>query len=108
VFWGAVAGAVIVMIVGFKYGGWITGGSAEADALQRSKAAVVVALAPLCVERFNRAPDAPANLIALKKADSWSQGDFVAKGGWATMTATSPADQVSDVAKACATLLAGV
>jgi len=105
--WGAIAGAVIVAIAGFKYGGWVTGGTAEADAVQRSKAAVVVALAPVCVERFKGATDASANLIALKKVDSWSQGEFVVKGGWATISATSPADQVSDVAKACATLLTG-
>jgi hypothetical protein len=104
--WGAVGGAIAVAIVGFSWGGWVTGGKANTDATQRSNAAVVVALAPVCVERFNRAPDAPANLAALKKADSWAQGDFVEKGGWATSPGSPPPEQLSAVARACASLLA--
>jgi hypothetical protein len=94
------------MIVGFTWGGWNTGGKAEAEATQRANAAVVTALAPICVERFQRATDASGNLAALKKIDSWSQGEFVEKGGWATMPGAEAGDQVSAVAKACALLLA--
>ena len=65
-----------------------------------------VALAPICVEKFQHATDVPTNLAALKKTDSWSQGDFVEKGGWATVAGTNPPAQVTAVAKACALLLA--
>ena len=106
VVWGMVSGAVLATIVGFTWGGWVTGGKAEAEATQRSNAAVVVALAPVCVERFRRAPDVAGNLAELKKVESWSQGDFVEKGGWATAPGAKASDQVSAVAKACATLLA--
>ena len=104
--WGMAGGAIAAAIVGFSWGGWVTGSRAESDATQRANAAVVVALAPVCVERFQRATDASANLAALKKADSWSQGDFVEKGGWATAPGSKAHDQVSAVAKACAVLLA--
>ena len=104
--WGMLAGAVIASIVGFTWGGWVTGGRAEADATQRANSAVVAALAPVCVERFQQAADVPGNLAALKKVDSWSQGEFVEKGGWATIAGAKPTDQVSTVAKACALLLA--
>jgi len=104
--WGIAGGAVLAAIVGFTWGGWVTGGKAEAEATQRANAAVVVALAPVCVERFQRAPEVSANLAALKKVDSWSQGEFVEKGGWATAPGSKPSDQVSAVAKACASLLA--
>lgn len=104
--WGMAGGAIAAMIVGFSWGGWVTGGSAEAAAAQRANAAVVVALAPVCVERFQRASDVPANLDALKKVDTWSQGDFIEKGGWAAAPGSKPSDQVSAVAKACALLLA--
>ena len=104
--WGIAGGAVLAAIVGFTWGGWVTGGKAEAEATQRASAAVVVALAPVCVERFQRAPEMSANLAALKKVDSWSQGDFVEKGGWATAPGAKASDQVSAVAKACASLLA--
>ena len=105
--WGVAGGAIAAAIVGFTWGGWVTGGRAEADATQRVNAAVVVALAPVCVEKFQRAAGVADNLAALKKVDSWSQGDFVEKGGWATVTGSKSPDQVSAVAKACALLLTG-
>ena len=106
VLWGAVGGAIAVAIVGFQWGGWVTGGSAEADATRRADAAVVVALAPVCVDRFQHTAEAASNLAELKKADSWSQGEFVEKGGWATLSPQSTPEQISAVAKACALLLA--
>jgi hypothetical protein len=104
--WGMVGGAVVAAFAGFTWGGWVTGGKAEADATQRANAAVVSALAPVCVQRFQTGADSETNLAALKKVESWSQGDFIEKGGWATAAGTKPADQVSAVAKACALLLA--
>ena len=103
--WGVVGGAIALAIVGFTWGGWVTGSNAATEASQRAEAAVVVALAPVCVEKFQGAAEAPANLAALKKADSWSQGDFIEKGGWATVPGNNPPAQVSAVAKACASLL---
>ena len=105
-FWGAAGGAFAATIIGFAWGGWVTGGRANTDAAQRANAAVVAALAPVCVERFQRATDVSANLAALKKTDSWSQGEFVEKGGWATTPGEKPYDQLSAVAKACAVMLA--
>jgi len=104
--WGIAGGAILAAIAGFTWGGWVTGGKAEADAVQRANTAVVAALAPVCVERFQHGPDAPGALAALKKADSWSQGEFIEKGGWATIPGAKATDQVSAVAKACASLLA--
>ena len=94
-------------IVGFSWGGWVTGGRADTDATQRASTAVVAALAPVCVAKFQGTPEVVANLAALKKVDSWAQGDFVEKGGWATVPGSSSPERVSAVAKACATLLAG-
>ncbi len=92
-------------IIGFTWGGWVTSGKAETEASQRAEAAVVGALAPICADKFQHAGDVAANSAALKKADSWSQGDFVEKGGWATLPGPSNPDQLSAVAKACAALL---
>jgi hypothetical protein len=105
--WGIVGGAVALAIVGFSWGGWITGGKAEASAQTRVNDAVVAALAPVCVEKFQRAGEASANLVALKKVETWSQGEFVEKGGWATVPGTHSPERMSAVAKACALLLAG-
>jgi len=105
--WGIVGGAVALAIVGFSWGGWITGGKAEVAAQTRVDDAIVAALAPVCVEKFQRAGEAPANLVALKKVDTWSQGEFVEKGGWAAVPGTHSSGRTSAVAKACALLLAG-
>ena len=105
VLWGIAGGAVAAAIIGFTWGGWVTGSKAEAEATQRANTAVVVALAPACVEKFRGTADVAANLAELKKADSWSQGAFIEKGGWATLPGKIAPDQVSAVAKACAGLL---
>lgn len=102
--WGAAGGAIAVAIVGFTWGGWVTGSRADTDATQRADTAVVAALAPVCVAKFRSAPDVSTNLAALRKAESWTQGDFIEKGGWASAAGASK-EQVSAVAKACATSL---
>jgi hypothetical protein len=105
--WGGAIGAAALAIVGFAWGGWTTGGKAEASAQIRVDDAVVAALAPVCVDRFQHATQAPDNLVALKKVDQWSQGEFIEKGGWAVLPGTHSSQRVSAVAKACAVLLAG-
>lgn len=101
--WGAVVGAIALAIVGFTWGGWVTGASAELKAKQRAELAVVTALVPICVDKFRQQADASANLVELKKVSSWQQGSFIEKGGWATMPGSSSPDMA--VARACAELL---
>jgi hypothetical protein len=105
--WGVIGGAIAMAIVGFTWGGWVTSARAESDAMQRSNAAVVAALAPVCAQRFNAAPAAANNLVELKKVDSWSRSDFVEKGGWATLPGKDAADKQSAIARACAEILTG-
>ena len=100
---GAVAGAVIVAIVGFSWGGWVTGSTADAMASDRAEAAVVSALTPLCVAKFKGGTDAMAQMAALKEAKSWEQGNFVKDGGWADLPGGGGGD--IDLARACATAL---
>lgn len=101
--WGAIGGAAALAIIGFSWGGWVTGGTAEEKAKQRSEKAVVTALAPICVEQFRANANASQNLDALRKVSTWQQGSFVEKGGWATMPGSTSAD--TQVASACAELL---
>ena len=39
-FWSVVAAVILTMIVGFSWGGWVTGGTAQKDAEVAAKAAV--------------------------------------------------------------------
>ena len=91
---GIAVGAVASVVIGFSWGGWMTGGSANKLAAARADTAVVAALTPVCVEKFLQNSDATANLAALQKISTyWEQGDYVVKGGWATGY---------DLARACA------
>jgi hypothetical protein len=101
---GAVLGAVATMAIGFSGGGWMLGSAARQMADDRASAAVVAALAPICVDKFQRQADAAAKLIELKKMVAWNQASFVAAQGWATMPG-SGAPKTLAVARACADLL---
>jgi hypothetical protein len=101
--WGAAGGAITLAIIGFTWGGWVTQSTAEREARTRSSTALVAALSPICVAKFQQQANATEQLAEFKKIRSWQQGDFIAKGGWATMPGSSFPN--SDVAKACATAL---
>ena len=72
---GAVAGAIATMFVGFYWGGWSLGSTADKMAKQRSELAVIAALAPVCADKFRALPDAEAKQVALSKVDSWKRRD---------------------------------
>ena len=85
VLWSAAGGAVVWWIVLSAVFGWMPAGSAETKAEARAEAAVLGALAPICVERFNQDADREQKLVALKKENSWQRDAFIIKQGWATM-----------------------
>ena len=102
--WGAVGGAVALAIVGFTFGGWVTGGKAKELAQQQSDKAVTAALAPICVDKFRHAQNADDNLGKLNAISySWEKGTYVSQGGWATLPGN--AEPNSAVAQACAEVL---
>jgi hypothetical protein len=101
--WGAVAGAVALAIVGFTWGGWMTGGSAVEMASKQAETAVVAVLAPICVERFQQDPNSAEKLAALKETTSYKQADFIEEGGWATMAGSE--EPSPGTARACANML---
>ena len=91
VLWGAVAGAVAMLAVGFWGLGWTTAGSAEKFATARAETAVVAALVPFCV--------AKAQLDGVKLAKfhseettSWTRSQFVRDAGWASLSSEKSND----------------
>ncbi|MGH7006568.1 MAG: hypothetical protein ACREIP_21690 [Alphaproteobacteria bacterium] len=102
--WGAAGGAIAVAIIGFAWGGWVTGSTAEKIAKQRTETAVVAALTPVCVAKFQSGTDSQVHFAALKKISAWEQGSYVEKGGWANMPGSATAN--SDLARACAEAIA--
>jgi hypothetical protein len=101
--WSAAIGAALCAIVGFTWGGWVTGSTSRKDAGVAAHNATVAALAPLCAERFRAQGDAPARLAELNKASTWERSTFVEKSGFASLPGTTTGD--SDIARACVELL---
>ena len=101
--WGAAGGAIALAIIGFGWGGWVTGASAAQFAKKNADSAVVAILSPICVKQFQAQADAPAKLEELKKISSYQQAGFVEKGGWATMPGSDT--PIVGVAAGCATIL---
>src|SRR5689334_7160813 len=101
---GAVVGAVVAIVVGFSWGGWVTGGSASKQAAVAAHEGKVTALASICADRFRAQGDAAVKIGELGKVSSWDRGGFIERSGFAVMPGSKTAD--SDVARACAESLA--
>ena len=101
--WGAVVGAIALAVIGFTWGGWVTGGNATEAAGQTARTAVIAALAPICATQFRDQADAAAKLAELKALGSYERSDFIVKGGWATMPGSEA--PVSGVAYSCVDIL---
>jgi len=102
--WGVAAGAIALAFIGFNWGGWMTGSTAERLAGARADGAIVAALTPICVTQFQAGPKARASLAALKETKTWEQADYVRDGGWATMPGAT-GEPNREVAAACAEAL---
>lgn len=101
---GAGAGAVAIAIVGFSWGGWVTGSSAQKMASDEARMEVVAALVPICVEQSRLDPNATATLASLMDQSAYKRRDMLMDTGWATMPGADDADR--NVAKACMETLA--
>ncbi len=100
---GAVVGAVATLVIGFGYAGFTLATTAKTMADAAAADAVVAAMAPICVDQFQRATSAADNLNALKKVDNLEQAAFIEKGGWAVMPGSNSVGP--GVTQACAALL---
>jgi len=99
---GAAVGAVATIFVGFSWGGWSLGSTAEKMAKERSEVAVVAALAPVCADKFRALPDAEAKKVALSKVETWKRGEEFPKELVTLPGETYPS---SALIYACSTLL---
>jgi hypothetical protein len=98
--YGAACGAIALAVVGFSWGGWVTGGSARTMAADQSKSDLVAVLSLICVDQSKQDPLLAERVAAIKAASSWNRGDLVMKNGWATMPGSTEAN--SQVARDCA------
>lgn len=95
---GAGVGAIALAIVGFSWGGWVTGGSAQDMARKAASTAVAMALTPYCVEQAGT-PEGASVVTELKGAATYSRKAIVEKAGWATPLGADKPNP--DLAQAC-------
>lgn len=105
--YGAVAGGIAVAIVGFMWGGWVTGGSAAARAQLAADTSRTDLAAAVCVQQFLADDDARAKLAQIQQLPSASQQrTFIEAGGWATMPDSEAVSRPT--ATLCARMLSGL
>jgi hypothetical protein len=94
-FWACAGSVIAATVVGFSWGGWTTGGSAQDMADKAAASARQELAAVVCVDRFMAARDADVQLTALQEiSSSYAQSKFVEEGGWAVIVpASSTADR---------------
>ena len=103
-FWSCVGAAVLTMIVGFTWGGWVTGGTARENVETATEDATAKLASSICAYRFLRGPEASAQLAALKEASSWERDSLIEDAGWVTFASMdSPVRGAADL---CADQLA--
>ena len=101
-FWSCAAASILTMVVGFTWGGWVTGGTAqEMTHLARRNLA-----ATFCVNRFLADSDAATQHAAFMEISDWQRDEFIQEGGWAKMPALER--PLAGVADLCADKLAKV
>jgi len=95
--WGLILGGIIVMIVGFVWGGWTTSGSAKT----MSTEAVLASRSAICIAQFMKEPSHEEKLKEFEGLYRWGNKriEFIQKGGWDKMPGQEDAGPA--VARAC-------
>ena len=97
--YGALVGAVCVGIVGFSWGGWMTGGSANKMASKMAKDEVIAALVPVCLDMSRADIQRTAKLATIRDASGYKRRDAIIDAGWATIPGSDIPSR--DLAQAC-------
>lgn len=87
--------------------GWMSHGAAHRLADHQTRTALVAAITPECIARFEQQTNVPKAWLALKKAsDNYDQASFMEKGGWvATKGQLIPSGDTDAIANHCANKL---
>jgi CspA family cold shock protein len=89
---GLICGAIVAMIIGFAWGGWVTASTNQ----KMSGDAVLASQAAICVAQFMKDP---SKLKEFEGIDSYKRYEFIEKGGWDKMPGQKEAS--NGVARAC-------
>ena len=97
--YGAAAGAIVVSVLGFTWGGWTTAGAAQGMAQTFASQEVTMAMVPVCLDASAADPERDAKLATIQESSSFGRSRAVMATGWATFPG---ADQPNrELAVAC-------
>ena len=97
--YGAVIGAAFVGVVGFSWGGWVTGSTSNERAMAMSHDDVVAALVPVCLDLARTDPQRAEKLTKIRDTVTYQRRTALMHAGWATLPGTNGPDR--DIAQAC-------
>lgn len=100
---GALIGAIFVGIVGFAWGGWVTGGNANKMAMTMAHDDVIVALVPVCVSMSRSDAGRASKIAMIEEASSYRKRSVLMETGWATVPGAEEPNR--DLALACVAAL---
>ena len=96
---GAIVGGALLALVGFSWGGWVTGSEADRRAANMAHDEVMSAMVPICLEMSREDPQRMAKIAAIKDTATYRRRDVVMQSGWATMPGSEEPNR--DLAQAC-------
>jgi hypothetical protein len=92
---GLVCGAIVAIIIGFAWGGWVTAGTSE----KMSGEAVLASRSTICVAQYMKQPNSQEKLKEYAAVDSYKRYEFIEKGGWDKMPGQT--ESSAGVSSAC-------
>ena len=92
---GLVCGAIVAMIIGFAWGGWVTASTNQ----KMNSEAVLASQAAICVAQYVKEPNSQEKLKEFEAIESYKRYEFIEKGGWDKMPGQKEAS--SGVSNAC-------
>jgi hypothetical protein len=97
--YGAIVGAVCFGVIGFTWGGWITGETAENMASTMAQDRLITAMVPVCLDMARTDTERSAKLAKIRAASTYQRRGALMETGWATVPGTEDPDR--DIAEAC-------
>jgi predicted negative regulator of RcsB-dependent stress response len=92
---GLICGAVVAMIIGFGWGGWVTASTNQ----KISGEAVLASQAAICVAQYVKEPNSSEKLKEFAAVESYKRSEYIEKSGLDKMPGQKEAS--NGVANAC-------
>lgn len=83
--WTAAGASILTMIVGFTWGGWVTGSTARSMAEDAAQASHAQLAAAICAENFRPVDGAHAQLAEMAEMASFTRTRHVQDAAWSVL-----------------------